>query len=246
MSSTPPNPFAPSPSPSSPPTPRANSPASNRSQGTPTGAHDTPEFPRKPSSMISAASGSPPPTHRASFPDPAKEPKKGSSKLAGPPAKAGFCCDRDREISQGDEISITDAFKTTEGGKVAYITYVIQLGVSQAEPIPLLLHRHQQARELTPYKSHTTRRRYSSFLSLHQALSGLYPVLIIPPIPSKQSIADYAVKGQSKAKEDAAVIARRKRLLEDFLKRLIRHPILGGEHVLHRFLEDGVSWVSEL
>lgn len=88
------------------------------------------------------------------------------------------------------------------------------------------------------------RRRYSSFLSLHQALQGLYPVLIIPPIPSKQSITDYAVKGQSKTKEDAATIATRKRLLEDFLRRVCRHPILGGEHVFHRFLEDGVSWVS--
>ena len=42
------------------------------------------------------------------------------------------------------------------------------------------------------------------------------------------------------------MIARRKRLLEDFLRRLVRHPILGGEHVLHRFLEEGVSWVSRL
>lgn len=95
-------------------------------------------------------------------------------------------------------------------------------------------------------QTHTVRRRYSAFLSLHQALTGLYPVLIIPPIPSKQSLTDYAVKGQSKAREDATIIARRKRLLEDFLKRLIRHPILGGEHVLHRFLEEDVSWVSSI
>lgn len=93
-------------------------------------------------------------------------------------------------------------------------------------------------------QTHTVRRRYSAFLSLHQALTGLYPVLIIPPIPSKQSLTDYAVKGQSKAREDATIIARRKRLLEDFLRRLVRHPILGGEHVLHRFLEEDVSWVS--
>lgn len=71
-------------------------------------------------------------------------------------------------------------------------------------------------------------------------------MLIIPPIPSKQSLADYAVKGQSKTKEDAATIARRKRLLEDFLRRVVRHPILGGDHVFHRFLEDGVSWVSTM
>ncbi|WWC58736.1 sorting nexin-41 [Kwoniella dejecticola CBS 10117] len=179
---------------------------------------------RKASSMISAASGSPPPTHRASFPDPSKKPKSGSGLIAstGPKVKTDYCCSRDKEISLGEDVHIVDAFKTTEGGKASYITYVIQLG------------------------THTTRRRYSAFLSLHQALTGLYPVLIIPPIPSKQSLTDYAVKGQTKAKEDATVIARRKRLLEDFLRRVLRHPILGGEHVVHRFLEDGVSWTEVL
>ncbi|GFZ43511.1 Sorting nexin-41 [Saitozyma sp. JCM 24511] len=218
-SSSPPNPFSSSPSPSAP-TSRPDSPvlpASPSEIASPTPS-SLANHPRKPSSLISAASGSPPPTHRASFPDPSKEPKRGSSRLVGPQAKEGFCCERDRQIHHGDEISIVDAFKTTDGGKSSYITYLIQLGSS------------------------TVRRRYSSFLSLHQALTGLYPVLIIPPIPSKQSLTDYAVKGQSKAKEDATVIARRKRLLEDFLRRLVRHPILGGEHILHRFLEDGVSW----
>lgn len=85
---------------------------------------------RGPSSQISAASGSPPPTHRASFPDPAKEPKRGSSRLSGPTAKQGFCCERDREISKGEDIHIVDAFKTTDGGKATYITYVIRIGVS--------------------------------------------------------------------------------------------------------------------
>ncbi|ORY32304.1 hypothetical protein BCR39DRAFT_523841 [Naematelia encephala] len=225
-SAEPPNPFATSPSGSviSTPTrvlspnPTRQLPGSGSGPG-PGSSSSSPSFTaRKTSSVISAASGSPPPTHRASFPDPAKEPKRGSSKLAGPSPKEGFCCERDKQIHEGEEVSIVDAFKTTEGGKASYITYVIRIG------------------------SHTTRRRYSSFLSLHQALIGLYPVLIIPPIPNKQSLADYAVKGQSKAKEDATVIARRKRLLEDFLRRCCRHPILGGEHVLHRFLEDGVSW----
>lgn len=99
---------------------------------------------------------------------------------------------------------------------------------------------------LTLIQSYTTRRRYSAFLSLHQALTGLYPVLIIPPIPSKQAITDYAIKGQSKTKEDSTTIAKRKRLLEDFLRRIVRHPILGGEHIFHRFLEDGVSWVGDI
>lgn len=70
----------------------------------------------------------------------------------------------------------------------------------------------------------------------------LYPTLIIPPIPSKQTIGDYAVK-QGKAKEDIVMIARRKRMLQTFLNRLARHPILSNEHVFHRFLDGEVSWV---
>jgi hypothetical protein len=67
--------------------------------------------------------------------------------------------------------------------------------------------------------------------------------LIIPPIPSKNTIGDYAVK-QAKAKEDAAMIARRKRMLQTFLNRIARHPILSNERVFHRFLDGEVSWVS--
>lgn len=72
-------------------------------------------------------------------------------------------------------------------------------------------------------------------------LSKLYPVLIIPPIPPHHSLTDYASK-QSKAKEDANVIARRKRMLTVFLNRLGRHPILGEERVFHRFLEPNLPW----
>ena len=88
----------------------------------------------------------------------------------------------------------------------------------------------------------TAHHRYSEFESLRLNLSKLYPTLIIPPIPSKNTIGDYAVK-QGRAKEDAALIARRKRILQTFLNRLARHPILSNEHVFHRFLDGEVSWV---
>lgn len=87
--------------------------------------------------------------------------------------------------------------------------------------------------------------RYSEFESLRSSLVKLYPTLIVPPIPSKQTIGDYAVK-QAKAKEDAAMIAQRKRMLQTFLNRVARHPILSNEHVFHRFLDGEVSWVSGL
>jgi sorting nexin-41/42 len=48
---------------------------------------------------------------------------------------------------------------------------------------------------------------------------------------------------QTKAKEDVAIIDKRKRMLQSFLNRVSSHPELSNEHVFHKFLETGVSWV---
>ncbi|KAG9014381.1 Sorting nexin, cytoplasm-to-vacuole targeting pathway/endosomal sorting [Tulasnella sp. JGI-2019a] len=137
--------------------------------------------------------------------------------------KTDFCCGRDQYLHSGDdaEIVIIDAVKTTENSSSPYIAYIIRTGNVDA------------------------RRRYSEFESLRNGLSKLYPTLIIPPIPSKQTIGDYAVK-QAKAKEDATMISRRKRMLQVFLNRIARHPILSNEHVFHRFLDRDVSWSEVL
>ncbi|KAF9045711.1 hypothetical protein BDZ89DRAFT_1089594 [Hymenopellis radicata] len=142
-----------------------------------------------------------------------------SSRPTQPNFKVDFCCARDRVLHSGDdvEIMITDAIKTSLNSSSPYIAYSIQTGNA------------------------TAHHRYSEFESLRSNLSKLYPTLIIPPIPSKQTLGDYAVK-QGRAKEDAALIARRKRMLQTFLNRLARHPILSNEHVFHRFLDGEVSW----
>ncbi|KAH9946501.1 hypothetical protein B0H21DRAFT_779075 [Amylocystis lapponica] len=137
--------------------------------------------------------------------------------------KSDFCCGRDQWLHSGEdvEVLIVDALKTSLNSSSPYITYVIRAGNAE------------------------TQHRYSEFESLRSNLVKLYPTLIIPPIPSKQTIGDYAVK-QAKAKEDAALIARRKRMLQTFLNRMTRHPILSNEHVFHRFLDGEVSWTEVL
>ncbi|KAH7070900.1 hypothetical protein BKA62DRAFT_734620 [Auriculariales sp. MPI-PUGE-AT-0066] len=104
-------------------------------------------------------------------------------------------CARDRYLHDEDdaEILVLSTRKRRQSSSGTYIVYVIKTGTSIA------------------------RRRYSEFESLRNALVRLYPIIIIPPIPDKQSISDYAVK-HSKAKEDATMIARRKRMLQTFLK----------------------------
>ncbi|KAJ7035660.1 hypothetical protein C8F04DRAFT_514622 [Mycena alexandri] len=150
-------------------------------------------------------------------------PSPGSHRQPQSTFKSDFCCARDRVLHSGDdvEILITDAQKTSVNATSPYIVYVIQTGNTEA------------------------RHRYSEFESLRLNLVKLYPTLIIPPIPSKQTISDYAVK-QAKAKEDAALISRRRRMLQTFLNRVARHPILSNDHVFHRFLDGEVSWSEVL
>ncbi|CAH7674126.1 hypothetical protein BY996DRAFT_4544388, partial [Phakopsora pachyrhizi] len=129
-----------------------------------------------------------------------------------------------RDLKDVEEIQILDALKTTEGGTSSYIVYVIQSSRGIA------------------------RHRYSEFESLRSSLVSLYPVLIVPPIPDKQSIGDYAFHpaSVSKTKEDPATVARRRRMLAVFLNRLVRHPVLGREKILWRFLSEDLAWSEVL
>ncbi|CDR88788.1 related to SNX41-sorting nexin, mediate distinct retrieval pathways from endosomes [Sporisorium scitamineum] len=113
-------------------------------------------------------------------------------------------------------IEIIDAQKSGDGGS-SFIVYVIQNGTTEAK------------------------RRYSEFEALREALIRLHPTIIIAPIPSKHTLSDYAAK-QSKAKEDATIIARRKRMLQSFLRRCDNHPKLRGDEVLQKFLDGRYSW----
>jgi hypothetical protein len=86
------------------------------------------------------------------------------------------------------------------------------------------------------------RRRYSEFASLRKWLVDLHPTLVIPPIPEKHTMADYAAK-PTKAKEDAGIIDLRKRMLAVFLNRCRRMKDVLDDGVFWRFLDPNASWV---
>lgn len=88
-----------------------------------------------------------------------------------------------------------------------------------------------------------TMRRYSEFASLRSALVSLHPTLVIPPIPEKHTMADYAAK-PTKAKEDRQVIEQRKRMLAVFLNRCRRMKEVMDDGVFWRFVDPNSSWVS--
>ncbi|KAL0076885.1 hypothetical protein J3Q64DRAFT_1769646 [Phycomyces blakesleeanus] len=90
-----------------------------------------------------------------------------------------------------------------------------------------------------------TKHRYSEFESLRKSLVRLHPTMIVPPIPEKHSIVDYAAL-QTRVKDDLSMVEKRKRMLQTFLNRVAKHPQLGHDHVFHRFLENGVAWSDVL
>ena len=111
---------------------------------------------------------------------------------------------------------IVDAGKSNESGG-SYIVYTIRTGDLEV------------------------RRRYSEFSSLRATLVNLHPTLIIPPIPEKHSVADYAAK-PTKAKEDIGIIDLRKRMLGVFLNRCRKMKEVREDGVWWRFLDPNASW----
>ncbi|KAK1756211.1 hypothetical protein QBC47DRAFT_379427 [Echria macrotheca] len=113
-------------------------------------------------------------------------------------------------------ILIIDAGKSSESGG-RYIVYTIKTG------------------ELV------VRRRYSEFASLRETLTRLHPTLIIPPIPEKHTMADYAAN-PTNAKQDQQIIDLRKRMLAVFLNRCRRMDQVRTDGVWWRFLDPNSSW----
>ncbi|KAJ3384647.1 Sorting nexin, cytoplasm-to-vacuole targeting pathway/endosomal sorting [Entophlyctis sp. JEL0112] len=98
-----------------------------------------------------------------------------------------------------------------------------------------------------------TRHRYSEFESFQRLLRRMHPTILVPPVPEKQSVADYAVaknpislpgtghggfgiSGKS-SRDDSKLVETRRRQLQTFLNRVAAHPILGREHAFHGFLD---------
>ncbi|KAF2864753.1 hypothetical protein BDV95DRAFT_588412 [Massariosphaeria phaeospora] len=134
------------------------------------------------------------------------------------PKKGGYDSRVEQWLYENPESSIliTYAGKNAEGGG-GYIAYTINTGGLEV------------------------RRRYSEFASLRTTLISLHPTLIIPPIPEKHTMADYAAK-PTKAKEDAGIIELRKRMLAVFLNRCRRMKDVLDDGVFWRFLDPNASW----
>jgi len=117
-------------------------------------------------------------------------------------------------------LQIIDAGKSNEGNG-SYIVYNIRTG------------------------DVNVKRRYSEFESLRNNLVKLFPVLVVPCIPEKHSMADYAA-APTKAKEDMQILDHRKRMLTVFLNRCVKIKEVRESSVFQRFLDPAASWSEVL
>ncbi|KAF9365678.1 hypothetical protein BGX34_009013 [Mortierella sp. NVP85] len=80
----------------------------------------------------------------------------------------------------------------------------------------------------------TVERRYSQFEWLYERLLNKFGALVLPPLPEKQYAGRFSEE----------FIERRRRALERFLNRLVRHPVLRYSDLLTHFLScsDDGDW----
>ncbi|POS79961.1 sorting nexin-41 [Diaporthe helianthi] len=161
-------------------------------------------------------------THQSSYnppPTSSQESDEDNQEQLAPRRKPGGYDSRIEQILYENPelpILITDAGKSLESGG-RYIVYTIRTGDLEV------------------------RRRYSEFASLRDALTRLHPTLIIPPIPEKHTMADYAAN-PTNAKQDQQIIDLRKRMLAVFLNRCRRNQQIRTDGVWWRFLDPNASW----
>jgi len=83
-------------------------------------------------------------------------------------------------------------------------------------------------------KENQVRHRYTDFIILNNALISKYPSCIIPPLPEKNVIESF-ITGDRFSEE---FTEKRRNLLEIYMKRIARHPVIQSSEILKIFLEN--------
>jgi hypothetical protein len=83
-------------------------------------------------------------------------------------------------------------------------------------------------RDARDEETRTVERRYSDFLWLYTKLQAAYPGATVPPIPGKKMFG----------KTNRRVVECRQRGLEEFINRIVRHPVLSMAPYVNPFLYE--------
>ncbi|KAM9850813.1 sorting nexin-4 [Aulostomus maculatus] len=131
------------------------------------------------------------------------------------------------------EINVAEAEKRTGKNTVniqeTYTVYLIETRPADAVPDGG-----------TPAPPDSLWRRYSEFELLRTYLLVTYPYIIIPPLPEKR--AEFVWHKLTADNLDPDFVERRRVGLENFLLRVLSHPVLSKDKIFFLFLTEEKGW----
>ncbi|XP_051937444.1 sorting nexin-4 [Hippocampus zosterae] len=131
------------------------------------------------------------------------------------------------------EINVAEAEKRTGKNTVnmqeTYTVYLVETRPSETVPSVS-----------PPPTPDTLWRRYSEFELLRTYLLVTYPYIIIPPLPEKR--AEFVWHKLSADNLDPDFVERRRVGLENFLLRVMSHPVLCKDKIVFLFLTEEKRW----
>ncbi|KAJ3121015.1 intercellular trafficking and secretion [Physocladia obscura] len=127
------------------------------------------------------------------------------------------------------EISVSDPQKHGEGTS-AFVNYLITTNVTRINPARPLFYTSLESFSAPQV---TVRRRFQDFSWLHKALTDEYPYVILAALPEKHRM-EY-ITGDRFSPE---FLEKRKLSLDNYMKRLAKHPLIAQSQILRRFLES--------
>ncbi|XP_077392668.1 sorting nexin-4 [Festucalex cinctus] len=131
------------------------------------------------------------------------------------------------------EINVAEAEKRTGKNTVnmqeTYTVYLVETRPSETVP-----------NVSPPTTPDTLWRRYSEFELLRTYLLVTYPFIIIPPLPEKR--AEFVWHKLSADNLDPDFVERRRVGLENFLLRVMSHPVLCKDKIVFLFLTEEKGW----
>ncbi|XP_077436844.1 sorting nexin-4 isoform X2 [Vanacampus margaritifer] len=131
------------------------------------------------------------------------------------------------------EINVAEAEKRTGKNTVnmqeTYTVYLVETRPSETVPTVS-----------PPSTPDTLWRRYSEFELLRTYLLVTYPYIIVPPLPEKR--AEFVWHKLSADNLDPDFVERRRVGLENFLLRVMSHPVLCKDKIVFLFLTEEKGW----
>lgn len=134
------------------------------------------------------------------------------------------------------ETTVTSPIRDLDAGSKPFISYLLTTTTNNPKLLKLA---QKSLKNNEDYLSIQTRRRYGDFRYLHDSLSKDYPMVMIPPLPSKSNFK--YLTGDTFSTD---FVHKRLNSLNRFIKFIINHKILSQASIYHLFVSDSPDWLT--